>query len=347
MKFEDLYKSTFDQVVASPDAVREVLNLKNKEKKKVRVMPLVAAVLLICALATTAFAYTGFVVYENPKEMLDTFFGKGNNESDQGGIVVDEYGQSIINPAFQREEMDEEAMQEYVAPYTYEVGQSVSAGDNTLTVDGYVYDANTQCGVLYISLEMKQGVPEYRLASSGELMEGLSIVRMPFGINLFVDEDQSSDTKVVMAGYFYVPDYYEESSAPLYLSAGKWKNDPHLDIPLENTGELQSVTAGNGGIQVSPFGVVVHGDKLGILSDTKETNLSYLAVRYADGSEHVILDESGEVPVANYARAHMERGDRNDGYVTDRYCATYLLNRIVALDDVTEVVVDGVTYSVD
>lgn len=347
MKFEDLYKSTFDQVVASPETVREVLNLKNKKNKKIRVMPLVAAVLLICALATTAFAYTGFVVYENPKEMLDTFFGKGNNESDQGGIVVGEYGQTYIYPSFQREELNEDAMEEYVAPFSYEVGQSVTAGDNTLTVDGYVYDANTQCGVLYISLEMKQGVPEYRTAPSGELLEGLTLVQTPFAMYPYVDEDQSSDTKVVMAGYFYVPDYYEESSFPLYLRSGKWKNDPHLDIPLENTGELQSVTAGNGGIQVSPFGVVVHGDKLGILSETKETNLSYLAVRYADGSEYVILDESGEVPVMNYARGFMERGDRSDGYVTDRYCETYLLDRIVPLDDVTEVVVDGVTYSID
>ena len=53
---------------------------------------LAAAALLICALATTAFAYTGFVVYENPKEMMEAFFGGGN--SDEGAIVVDEYGQT-------------------------------------------------------------------------------------------------------------------------------------------------------------------------------------------------------------------------------------------------------------
>lgn len=345
MKFEDLYKSTFDHVVASPETVREVLNMKTTPKKKLRFTPLAAAVLLICALATTAFAYTGYVVYDTPKEMMDAFFGGSN--SDEGAIVVDENGQTLVYPSFQREELDEEAAEEYVAPFTYEVGQSVTAGQNKLTVDGYAYDANTQCGLIYMSLEMPGGFPEYKVASNGMLVwQGQEQVRTPFGIEIFAEDVE--DTRMTLAGYFYVPDYYEESEFSLYLSNGQWKNDPHLDIPLENIGGLQCITAGNSGIQIAPFAMVVHGDKLGILKEnTKETNLSYLAVRYTDGSEYVILDESGEVPVMNYANDCMETGDRSDGYVTDRYCVTYLLNRIVALDEVTEVIVDGVTYTVD
>ena len=262
-------------------------------------------------------------------------------------IQVDENGQTLVYPSFQREELDEEAAEEYVAPFTYEVGQSVTAGQNKLTVDGYAYDANTQCGLIYMSLEMPGGFPEYKVASNGMLVwQGQEQVRTPFGIEIFAEDVE--DTRMTLAGYFYVPDYYEESEFSLYLSNGQWKNDPHLDIPLENIGGLQCITAGNSGIQIAPFAMVVHGDKLGILKEnTKETNLSYLAVRYTDGSEYVILDESGEVPVMNYANDCMETGDRSDGYVTDRYCVTYLLNRIVALDEVTEVIVDGVTYTVD
>ena len=346
MKFEELYKSTFDQVVTSPDTVREVLNMKSNHKKRIRIPALAAAVLLICILATTAFAYTGFVVYENPKEMMNAFFGGGN--SDEGGIVVDETGQTLVYPSFQREELNEEAAEEYVAPFTYAVGQSVTAGENKLTVDGYAYDANTQCGLIYMSLEMPGGFPAYVIEKSGQLIwQGAEQVYTTFGIELFAQEESVTETEMILAGYFYVPDYYEESGFCLYLNNGKWKNDPHLDIPLEDTGELQCITAGNGGIQIAPFAMVVHGDKLDILTESKETNLSYLAVRYADGSEYVILDENGEVYVMNYARGHMERGDRNDGYVSDRYCATFLLNRVVALDEVTQVIVDGVTYSVD
>jgi len=345
MKFEDLYKSTFDHVVASPDTVREVLNMKNKNKKRIRIPVLAAAVLLICALATTAFAYTSFVVYENPKEMMEAFFGGGNG--DEGAVVVDEYGQNLVYPSFQREELNEEAAEEYVAPFTYEVGQSITAGQNKLTVDGYAYDANTQCGLIYMSLEMPDGFPEYKVASNGMLVwQGQEQVRTSFGIKIFAED--VGDNQMTLAGYFYVPDYYEEKEFSLYLSNGQWENDPHLDIPLEDTGTLQCITAGNGGIQLAPFAIVVHGDKLGILKeDTKETNLSYLAVLYDDGSEYVILDEMGEIPVMNYIYGCMECGDRCDGYVTDRYCTTYILDRVVDLEQVTQIIVDGASYQVD
>ena len=88
--FENLYKETFSQVTASPDLVQEVLNLKNKQHKKIRVMPLVAAVLLMCALATSAFAYTSYVVYENPRQMLEALFGNSGNPSNEGKVFVDE-----------------------------------------------------------------------------------------------------------------------------------------------------------------------------------------------------------------------------------------------------------------
>lgn len=346
MKFEELYKSTFDQVVASPETVREVLNMKQKKYKRFRFPAMAAAVLLACALATTAFAYTGFVVYENPGEMMNAFFG--GSASDEGSIVVDEYGQAYIYPSFQREELNVEAAEEYVAPFTYEVGQSVSAGVNTLTVEGYTYDANTRCGLLYLRLQMPNGFPEYGMERSGQLIwHGQEQIRTPVGMELFAQEGSVSETEMILAGYFYVPDYYEQEDFPLYLNNGQWENDPHLDIPLENIGQMQCITAGNGGVQIAPFAVVVHGDKLGILNEGMETILSYLAIRYADGSEYVILDDDGALPVMNYARGHMERGKYNDGYVSDRYCATYLLNRIVALDDVTEIIVDGVTYSID
>ena len=342
MKFEDLYISTFDHVVASPETVREVLNMK--DKNRIRFPALVAAVLLICALATTAFAYTGFVVYENPKQMIDAFFcGSG---SDEGAIVVDENGQTLVYPSFQREGMNESAAEEYVAPFTYEVGQSVTAGENKLTVDGYAYDANTQCGLIYMCLEMPGGFPEYKVAKSGQLIwQGQEQVRASFDVTVFLNDVE--DTKMTLAGYFCVPDYYEDSEFSLYLNNGQNRNDPKLNMPLENVGDMQCISAGNGGIQLAPFAMVVHGDMLDILTESKETNPFYLAVSYADGSEYIICDETGEIPLMNYIHGYMERGDMNDGYVSDRYCATYILDRVVNLEQITEIVVDGVPYQVD
>ena len=64
--FENRYREMFSQITAPANTVQEVLNMKLKKRGKTRVMTLIAAALLICALATTAFAYTSLVVYENP-----------------------------------------------------------------------------------------------------------------------------------------------------------------------------------------------------------------------------------------------------------------------------------------
>ena len=343
--FEDLYKETFQQIAASPDTVQEVLNLKNKQTKRVRLSTLAAAVLLICVLATTAFAYTGFVVYENPGQMLDALFGAGREQNHAGQIYLDSYGQTLVDPAFQREELDKNAADMYVAPHILEVGQSLSAGGNTLTVDAVSYDPHTQCGVLYMHLENPDGLPDYYLQANGEVTwNGPELIRAKdgLGISCFLDEDQSSNTKLTLAGYFYKGDWMKQDVVTLYLGNNSATD---LEIPLDGFTGMEHITLGSGGIQLSPIGIVIHGDKLGLLRDGGwETNTEYVCIRYTDGSEYLIKDDTGTVPVVNHARGYIEPGD---GYETDRNCATYLLNRIVPVGEVSEVIVDGVSYPVD
>ena len=69
-----------------------------------------------------------------------------------------------------------------------------------------------------------------------------------------------------------------------------------------------------------------------------------MVIRYADGTEYLVKDDTGEVPVVNFARGYAEPGD---GYETPRKCVTYLLNRVVDLEQVTEVLVDGIGYPID
>ena len=339
--FKDLYKETFSQVTASDSMVQEVLNLKNKRRSAVRVMTLVAAVMLIVALATTAFAYAGFVVYENPRQMLDALFGASIEQEHEGKLYVDDQGQERVDPGYQREELNEEAAEEYVAPHIFEVGQTVSYGGNTLTVDAASYDPNTQCGIVYVHLDNPDGVPGYYLQTSGELTwNGQDVIRSKkLGVRYFLDAENSGDTSLSLAGYFYMPDYMDE--AVLTLRVGESED---ITIPMEGVTPMEQITLGNGGIQLSPIGLVIHGDKLDLLNGGWETRVDTVTIRYADGSEYLVKDDTGTVPIVNCAAAFMEPGD---GYETDRYCVTYLLNRIVPLDQVTDVIVDGVSYSVD
>lgn len=359
--FEQQYKETFSQVVASDSLMQEVLNLNNKKSKsKVRVLTLAAAVMLVFALATTAFAYTGFVVYENPGQMLDALFGAGAEKEHEGKTYVDEYGQDRVDPNFQREELDKEAAEEYVAPHIFQVGQSVTYKGNTLTVDAISYDANTQCGVVYVHLDNPDGVPEYYLQTSGELTwNGQSVIRSRvMDVTYFLDEAQSSETSLALAGYFYVSDYYagaqKDLTGILYMGDLDGDASDVISIPLDTVTSMEHITLGGGGIQLSPIGIVIHGNKLGILSESSETLVDYVCIRYTDGSEYLVMDDTGDIPTINCARGFSERGEFNDygydfagDYETDRYCVTYLLNRVVSLKDVAEVIVDGVSYSVD
>ena len=357
--FEDLYKETFSQVTASDSMVQEVLNLKNKRRSAVRVMTLVAAVMITVALATTAFAYAGFVVYENPRQMLDALFGAGTEQEHEGKLYVDDQGQERVDPGYQREELNAEAAEEYVAPHIFEVGQTVSYGGNTLTVDAASYDPNTQCGIVYVHLDNPDGVPEYYLQTNGQLSwKGQDVIRSKkLNITYFLDEEQSTETSLALAGYFYITDYYinmQETTPFIYMGDMDGESSETITIDLEGVPPMEHITLGNGGIQLSPIGVVIHGDKLELMTDSGETLVDYVCIRYADGSEYLVEDDTGDVPIINCADAVMERGSFNDygyefagTYETDRYCVTYLLNRIVPLDQVTEVIVDGVSYSVD
>ena len=358
--FENLYNETFSQVVASPDLVQEVLNLKNKKRKPIRVVTLIAAVLLVCALATSAFAYASYVVYENPQQMLNALFGSGKEQTHEGKLYVDEYGQNLVDPAFQREELDVEAAEEYVAPHIFEVGQSTTYNGNTLTIDAVSYDSNTQCGILYVRLENPNGVPDYYLQANGQLTwNGQNVIRSKVAdITYFLDEAHSSETSLALAGYFYVTDYYttHTKNTTVLLYMGDLDGDASEVIPIDLNAvtSMEHITLGGGGIQLSPIGLVIHGDKLGILSDSRETLVDYVCIRYADGSTYLVEDDTSDVPVINCARSAMERSSFNDygyefagTYETNRNCVTYLLNRIVPLDSVTEVVVDNVTYTID
>ena len=293
--FENQYKETFSQVVASDRLMQEVLNLKNKRHKKIRVMTLLAAVLLVCALATSVFAYTGYVVYENPQQMLEAFFGKGKETPNHSDTYIS-----------QREELNEEAAEEYVAPYIFEVGQSITHNGNTLTVDAATYDPYTQCGVVYMRLENPNGVPSYTVGMDGQYVpDGPFIIRSNIlGEYFFVDQERTTDTSLVLACYLNKGDYIKDAILKLHLE----EDTQEITIPLEATETMEHITLGNGGIQLSPIGLVIHGDKLGLMRGT-ETHVDYACIRYADGSEYLVEDDTGDVPVVNYAGAMLEPGD--------------------------------------
>ncbi len=166
---------------------------------------LIAAVILTSMLAVTAYAVGAYVIFESPQEMLTAVFGDktGYDHGDYMEVPDPERPGSLLNvmPEYDRVEADPTVVQEDVAPYVSPVGQSISFHGMTLTVDSFLYDSVTQCGVVTYTLE---NGPEYYLQYDGAVdYMGRS---HPVDFNQYgyhyIIEEKTTDTMLAASFYF-------------------------------------------------------------------------------------------------------------------------------------------------
>ena len=131
--------------IVSSERIKEVTMKKIAAKSKVnkrkqmisRMARTVATIMLLSGV--TVYAYMGFIKYENPKEMLEAFFG--GKVSSEGVIEYDTEGKLITNvPAWERVPVDETLAEELIAPYISGETASVSYKGYTLTAIANLYD---------------------------------------------------------------------------------------------------------------------------------------------------------------------------------------------------------------
>lgn len=152
----------------------------NQEDKTMKIRPIriirnffIAAV-IVSMLAVTAYAVTGYLIFDSPEEMVSAIFGDQTGfDHSEGSIQPDPNGPPtgiIVEPTFDRVPADEAVVAEDVAPYVDPVGQSITFDGYTLTVDAFVYDSATQCGFVTYLLENPNGVSGYNLQSNGKII---------------------------------------------------------------------------------------------------------------------------------------------------------------------------------
>lgn len=181
MRAEDLF-----QAIGSVEESRlartelSVSSRENQEDKTMKIRPtriirnfFVAAV-IVSMLAVTAYAVTGYLIFDSPEEMVSAIFGDQTGfDHNPGSIQPDPNGPPtgiIVEPTFDRVPADEAVVAEDVAPYVDPVGQSITFDGYTLTVDAFVYDSATQCGFVTYLLENPNGVSGYNLQSNGKII---------------------------------------------------------------------------------------------------------------------------------------------------------------------------------
>ena len=229
MKHEDLFlaigsveesRLLRSEMAVSSDMQKEATNMKQRPTRIFRNI-LIAAV-IVSMLALTACAVAGFLLYDSPKEMIAAVFGDatGFDHSD-GSIRPDPFGGPegiLVEPTYDRVPADEAVTGEDVAPHVDAIGESVSLNGYTLTVDAFLYDSTTRCGFVTYLLENTDGLPDYKLQSTGEIWyEGMpDIVQVSQYGYPYIIQEKTTDT-CLAATYYFQWNPRREESLEIYL----------------------------------------------------------------------------------------------------------------------------------
>lgn len=337
---EKRFKETFDQVHASDALLTEVLEMKTKSEQKQHrpkhlTRTLLIAALLICTLTLTVAAAEALTkkFSDDSKPVIDAFFGE-NGEYANGGSIVeyDEYGKLAINlPAWSREAVDMEVAERLVAPYLYTLTENtVTKGGFTYTIQAILYDSNTGAYVVRWSVENPNGLGEYGVGLNGEFYTTEeSEIYAVCGGRQYLDTENSTDTKLYISsfGVDWVQDYNDE----LWCEFGRWESEDQIDtrefiIPRSDQGGMEALKF-NDNITLSPVAILFDGVKDSVV-------LNECIITYKDGGEYVVFSESAFVDNTTYGL------NGSKGYVT------YTFNRIVDVENVSGIIVNGEIFPV-
>ncbi len=160
--------------VQSPSETHtEEPNMNKKTRRLGRTLRnLLVAAIILSTLAVTAYAVGGYLIYESPEQMLTAIFGDQTGYDHKNVTTVTspwDPSAQWEEPGYDRVPADETVVAEEIAPYVSPVGQVIRRSGYTLTVDAFLYDSATACGLVTYTLESENGLPEYQLQNNGEL----------------------------------------------------------------------------------------------------------------------------------------------------------------------------------
>lgn len=362
--FENEYRETFSRVTASDELRMEVLNMKKCTENRISRVPrlalIAAMVLLLTACAVgfnawdmmeAAFGENGNkkVIYQEYSYEIDSsdviFYGADGNplpEDDQRMLRERGITSTIYVPEMERAPVNEKLAEELVTSHITVIDQSVTNTEGTvLTVEAGLYDTATYTGVLYLNLENPKGLPEYEVLNNGRILWSyedyvFNYLYFPEEESrvgyFYLDEERSNETKLYMTYRFIRRDELDTMTIQF------WDSGIGVTFPVPSA-ELKTITLKDGTFVLSPIGLY---DRAGYTWCDKEMSINFL-----DGTE-LVLYKTGIWKVNGnfkhaamasyyvYARVHMDTADKAFG-----------LSRIIDLDNVKSIVIDGEEYFPD
>ena len=152
------------ELLAGVEAVELSAGKPVKRMPAKKIWLIAAAIALALLLVGCAVVYT-MRLFGSPAEMISGLYGKFDSEAPTEVTDPGKMGGSFTVPGYEKTPVEETVAQElekWVSP----VGKCISTDGFKLTVDAYVYDITTQCGLMTMLLEHDAPIPEEELLLS-------------------------------------------------------------------------------------------------------------------------------------------------------------------------------------
>jgi hypothetical protein len=148
-----------------------------------------------------------------------------------------------------------------------------------------------------------------------------------------------TEAELLEAAYFELA--YEQVEA-------RYTHTNTITIPCQSTGNMKHITLGDGSIVIAPFCIRIDITDLTFLHTNSRgekhvttDNVKSVLIRYTDGTEYVVEQDY----TMNHLFAHAEATSRAEENSAD--LLTYMFNRIIDVDAVECVIINGTELPVD
>lgn len=356
MNEHELFQKTFSNLHASDNTLQEVMNRihsgRGARGVSKRFAVLVAILTILFSMALVAHA-TGLLAdlvailtpTENPGQVIDDAYG--DSISTQKPDMFDCYGNPIEMPDMERPDIDITQAEKFMGDYISNVDSVVSIGNNTFTVKNFLID-ETGTGAITWTVENPNGItygeagygivyftsiapfddPEiYHYGKNGEEKKHIA------DHTALISKNEES-TKLELVTYFGTFVEYEIGDSFVWevrrnfgKEAQKLQITPTKHIPLK-------AMFAEDGMQLS-----IANHELTINFDSNnEFVADKVVINYKDGTQYCLID--GE-KIYNI-RYGFWRSSTSYTYDDD----VYLFNRVINIDQVASVEVEGVLHEV-
>lgn len=368
MTERELFEKTFSALHASPDTLSEVKRTMQNEKKTRRILGRGAVIAIAAALTLTVAVAGGVALIRadvSPAEKVDdtTYHAFTDDIDSVTPIVEDGKGGYITAADMERIPGDAATTERLVGQYLSKLDAEMTVEGNTYRMGTFLVD-DTGTGVLTFSVENPDGFKYGDMGYGETLIESVK-ANVYYGrseparddrdgvmsadTKFYVDENTSTDTCLQVIAYFISGkgfSYAKDSTFYFGVSDSAYQHHS-IAIQTQTRVPVKTLTAENGEIVLlSPLGMTA----VDTIGHEVEWLIRENILHFRDGSDFVVKSREQNLRnwVVSFGTGNPESGYNTameielgaTGVGTEEYYS-YQFNRLVDVDEVTSVTLDG------